>query len=128
MGWDTVDEVKARLAGFDTRIVPGVAFVHHRLEGRRDGSRWLAWRAQGDVAYFLGYRPSYLVAKTVFRASREASALAILQGYAVSALRRSPRVSDRRVIDLLRRQQRLRAMRQRAGEALGRRLKPAPNP
>jgi hypothetical protein len=121
MGWDTVDEVKARLAGWDTAVVPEISFFHHRLEGLRDGSRRTAWRRQGEAAHFLGYRPSYLFAKTMFRLAREPSAVAILEGYLRSVVGRRQRVSDSRVSEALRREQRLRELRQRAKEALGRR-------
>jgi glycosyltransferase involved in cell wall biosynthesis len=120
MGWDTVDEVKARLAGWETAVVPEAVFHHHRLEGLREGRRRNAWRIQGEVAHFLGYRPSYVFARTLFRASRELSALAILEGFTTSALSRRPRVSDARVIDALRADQRLRDLGLRAREALGR--------
>jgi poly-beta-1,6-N-acetyl-D-glucosamine synthase len=119
MGWDTVDEVKARLSGWETAIVPGVAFRHHRLEGRREGSRWNAWCIQGQVTHFLGYRPLYVLAKTAFRASREPTAVGIVVGFADSALHRRPRVSDRRVSEELRRGQRLRDLPRRAREAAG---------
>jgi biofilm PGA synthesis N-glycosyltransferase PgaC len=123
MGWDTVDEVKARLAGWETGLVPGVTFFHHRLEGLRDGSRRRAWRTQGETAHFLGYRPSYLFAKTLFRLAGEPAAVAILEGYVRSALGGRERVSDRRVTEALRREQRLRELHQRAREALGRRVR-----
>ena len=119
MGWDTVDAVKARLAGWETAVVPDISFLHRRREGLRDGSRRTAWRRQGEVAHFLGYRPSYLLAKTMFRVAREPSAVAILEGYVRSAVGRRERVSDSRVSEALRQQQRLRELPQRAREALG---------
>jgi biofilm PGA synthesis N-glycosyltransferase PgaC len=120
MGWDTVDEVKARLAGWDTAVIRDVVFFHHRLEGLREGSRRSAWRTQGEMAHYLGYRPSYVFARTLFRFAREPAALAIVEGYLRSALRRGERVSDERVRLALRRQQRLRELHRRAREALGR--------
>jgi hypothetical protein len=68
----------------------------------------------------MGYRVWYLVARTVFRAVREPSALAMLAGYARAAAKRSPRCDDRSALDYLRSQQQLRRLPLRAREALGR--------
>lgn len=119
MGWDTVDELKAAARGFRTGIIGEATFRHHRLEGERDGSRWRAWSAQGDVAWYIRYRPLYLLARTLYQATREPAALAILAGYAGAAARRTPRLRDRDVTNVLRRQQRLRELPARAREALG---------
>ena len=121
MGWDTVDEVKARLGGWETAIVADVPFRHHRLEGKREGSQWQAWYIQGQVAHFLGYRPLYVLAKTAFRSSRQPSALGIAAGYVGSAVKRRTQVADARVSLELRRGQRLRDLPRRAREAVGRR-------
>lgn len=119
MGWDTVDEVKARLAGWETEVVPDVVFQHHRQEGRREGTSWRAWYIQGQVAHFLGYRPTYVLAKTAFRVSREPAAAGIAAGFVGAALARRHRVADRRVRAELRTGQRLRELPRRAREALG---------
>jgi len=38
MGWDTIDEIKARLNGWSTRSVPEVAFFHYRPLGTASAS------------------------------------------------------------------------------------------
>jgi len=121
MGWDTADELKAAARGWRTRIVYQARFRHHRLEGERDGSRWRAWTAQGDVAWFLHYRPLYLLARVLYRAVRDPSAMAMLTAYTRARLRSDPQLGDRPAIDFLREQQRLRHLRTRATEASGRR-------
>jgi poly-beta-1,6-N-acetyl-D-glucosamine synthase len=120
MGWDGVDELKAAARGWTTRVVTDTQFRHHRLEGGRDVSRWQAWRAQGDVAWFMRYRPLYLVARTAFQAAREPAAISILVGYTAAALRRMPQLADPEAVALLRRQQRLRELPARVSEAMGR--------
>ncbi len=121
MGWDTVDELKAAARGWRTRIVHEATFQHHRLEGERDGSRWRAWAAQGDVAWFVHYRPTYLLTRVLYRALREPSAFAMLTAYARAALRREARLADARAVALLRDQQRMRRLPARVAEAFGRR-------
>lgn len=121
MGWDGVDEIKARIAGWRTRTLVDLAFRHHRAEGERDGSRWRAWAAQGEAAYHMGYRPWYLAARALHNARSELAAVAMVPAYVARALRREERCSDASVLDFVRAQQTLRALPLRAREALGRR-------
>jgi glycosyltransferase involved in cell wall biosynthesis len=121
MGWDGVDALKANLGGWETRTIPDLRFEHHRVEGIRDGARWRAWDAQGRASHFMGYRPSYLLFRSLRYALHEPSALAMVTGYATAAAKNSPRCSDPAVRDYLRSQQTLRALPVRVAEALGRR-------
>ena len=120
MGWDAVDEHKAQLAGWSTRTLVDLPFRHHRPEGERDRSRTRVWRAQGSVAHYLGYRPSYLVARALFQTRHDPAALAMIAAFAEATLRREPRCPDARVRERVRGQQRLRLLRRRAREKLGR--------
>jgi poly-beta-1,6-N-acetyl-D-glucosamine synthase len=119
MGWDGVDELKAQSRGWDTRIVPHLSFRHHRPVGARDGGTHLRRLAEGRGAHYMGYRPSYLVARCLYHARRDPGALAMLVGYVDSAVRRRPVLDDPAAVGHLREKQRLRALRQRAREARG---------
>jgi hypothetical protein len=55
----------------------------------------------------MGYRPSYLAIRAVYRARREPAALAMIWGYLAAAATRAPRCPDQRVIRVLRERQRL---------------------
>ena len=120
MGWDGIDVMKAELRGWSAGIIAELTFRHHRLEGGRDGSRRAAYAAQGEAAHYMGYRPSYLLLRSLHRARRELAALAMVSGYAAAAFRRSGRCQDAEVVEYLRSQQRLRAIRTRLAEATGR--------
>ncbi len=121
VGWDGIDELRASVLGWRTYIVPGLIFHHHRKVGERDGARHRRWYAQGAGSYFMGYRFSYLALRTLHRARQDPAALAMIAGYTASALRREPRYDDVAVRAYLRRQQSLRTLPARVGEALGRR-------
>ena len=82
---------------------------------------WRARRNQGLAAHYLGYRPWYLVLRSLWNARRELSALAMIAGYADAVVRRTPRSSDEAARAYLRSQQSVRALRMRAREAVGRR-------
>jgi glycosyltransferase involved in cell wall biosynthesis len=121
MGWDGIDGLKATARGWKTELVAGLAFRHHRAVGERDGARRARWLAQGRGSWAMGYRPGYLVVRTLFRARRDPAALAMLWGYGAAALRREPRLADEAARAELRRRQSLRSLPMRAREALGRR-------
>jgi glycosyltransferase involved in cell wall biosynthesis len=118
-GWDEIDALRAQLQGWTTRTIFDLPFRHHRPEGARDGQA-RRWADQGETARFMGYRPSYLVLRTLYQATREPRALAMGWGYVRAALRGMPQLEDAAVRAHLREQQRLRSLGTRAREALGR--------
>ena len=118
-GWDGVDQLKARARGWETKTVLDLPFWHHRPEGARDGTRWAHWLANGDTAHFMGYRPSYLLFRMLYRMRRDRAAGALLVGYVAAALRRSPGLDDPAARAVLRGDQSLRKILDRRREALG---------
>jgi glycosyltransferase involved in cell wall biosynthesis len=119
LGWDGIDLLLAELGGWATRILRGTLFFHHRPEGVREGTRMRAWAAQGWSAWYMGYRPSYLVARAAHQAIRDPAALGLIGGYVRSALAREPRYPEPAVREALRRRQRLRSLPLRLREARG---------
>ena len=119
-GWDGIDQLKARARGWRTRTLLDLPFRHHRREGVEDASRWAHWVANGDTAYFMGYRPWYLVARTLHQIRRDPWAVGLMYGYIAAVARRSPRLDDPRAREILRADQSLRVIRRRRREALGR--------
>jgi poly-beta-1,6-N-acetyl-D-glucosamine synthase len=120
-GWDGIDEMRAAARGWRSASFGELAFFHHRLLGRRDQSRWRRLFDVGRSAHYTGYRPTYLVLRSLFKARREPAALALVGGYVTAAVRREPRCEDETAREYLRRQQSLRVVPIRAREALGRR-------
>jgi glycosyltransferase involved in cell wall biosynthesis len=125
IAWDGLDEFKANAGGWRTTAFEDIPFRHHRPEGQRDGSAWRARRNQGNAAYYLGYRPSYLMIRALWHMRREPAAFGMIWGYGVAALRGDPRTADSDARDFLRRRQSLRNLRLRALEATGRRRRAA---
>jgi glycosyltransferase involved in cell wall biosynthesis len=119
MGWDGIDAFKASARGWTTGTLDGLSFRHHRPEGSRDG-RLDRWRIRGDAAHYMGYRPSFLVLRSIRRAREDPAALAMLVGFAAAAARREPRIPDPSAVATLRRQQRFRELPLRALETFGR--------
>ena len=119
LGYAQVDEAKARLAGWRTGTQHDLPFRHHRPEGSGDGSRYKAWFSEGEAAYFVGYRPTFLLARTAYRMRSELSAAGIVLGYVSAARQRPPRVTDEQVRRSVRDRQRLSVVARRAVSALG---------
>jgi glycosyltransferase involved in cell wall biosynthesis len=120
MGWDGVDELKAQSRGWTTGVIRELSFFHHRPVGARDGGSHRRRIAEGRGAHYMGYRPTYLVARSLFQSRSDPRALAMIVGYLDAALRRRPILDDPAAVGHLREKQRLRSLRQRAREARGR--------
>ena len=118
-GWDGIDQLKAHARGWETKTLTDLPFRHHRTEGSEDGSSWAHWRVNGDTAYFMGYRPWYLIARTLHRCRRDVAAIGLIVGYAAAAARRSPRLDDPPARAVLRNDQSLKHLLRRRREALG---------
>lgn len=107
VGWDTIDEVRANMLGWETRTFDDLRVVHLRPTGTADGVlRDLA--KNGRANYVCGYHPLYLAAKVtkrVFRRPVLVGALSLVYGYLRARWERQERVRDRGFVRYLRRQQ-----------------------
>lgn len=119
MGWDGIDEIRAAVRGWRTATISDITFRHHRPLGEREPATG-RWARQGEMAHYMGYRPSYLVLRALYRSLREPAALAMIWGYAHGLVRRQRRYGDLEVRAWLRYEQSLRRLPRRAREALGR--------
>ena len=110
VGWDGIDEMKAAVRGWTTRMLTDLSFYHHRRLGARDGTSTARWNAQGSAAWYMGYRFSYLLLRSLHRARTDRAALVMIGSYLGAAARREPRYADAEVRAYLRRGQSLRAL------------------
>jgi glycosyltransferase involved in cell wall biosynthesis len=114
MGWDGVDEVMAELRGYTTAGFHEFGFRHHRKVGERDG-KLRAGSLLGRQAWYMGYRPTYLLLRAVYRARENAASLAMVWGYASAAVTGAPQCPIPAVTDRVREGQRLRVVMRRGG-------------
>jgi glycosyltransferase involved in cell wall biosynthesis len=110
MGWDGLDEVKARMRGYRSAVLLDLAFRHHRPTGARERDRLRHFAAQGRAAWYMGYRPSYLLLRTLYRTPREPAAVGMVWGFAAAGVARERRCPEPDVIRHLRKEQRVRAV------------------
>jgi biofilm PGA synthesis N-glycosyltransferase PgaC len=108
LGWDTIDEVKARQAGWRTESfeLPGGDTLHLRPTGQHDG-RLRAYRRWGECAWGYGAHPGWVLLGAVKRGTLRPYVLGgglYAFGYTAAALRRMPRV-ERDVRSVVRREE-----------------------
>jgi glycosyltransferase involved in cell wall biosynthesis len=97
LGWDTIDEVAARLHGWRTAnvAIPGGDPVHLRMTGTYDG-RLRGYRRRGAAAYGYGAHPWYVALGGVRRMADRPYGLAGINyvlGWARCWLGRAPRAA-----------------------------------
>lgn len=95
LGWDTIDEVRARMRGWRTASieVPGGDPLHLRPVGSHDGVL-RGWRRWGVCAWGYGEHPLHVLAVAAQRSGdrpRVLGSLNYIAGWASAALSRAPR-------------------------------------
>ena len=106
-GWDTIDELKAQMAGWRTRSFNELQIMHHRSTFSALGS-FQGWKKPGQFAYFLGYHPVYMLARCVWHMKEPPIGLrgvAMFWGYLQSWLEKAPVYGEKQVVAYLRRKQ-----------------------
>jgi glycosyltransferase involved in cell wall biosynthesis len=107
LGWDTIDEVYARMRGFATRASYAVPVRHMRVQGVADGR--LRGRARhGTCAWIAHYPPAFVLLRSLKVAVRFSppgiAGLAFLWGYFSARWRGAERVDDPRFRAFVRRE------------------------
>jgi glycosyltransferase involved in cell wall biosynthesis len=96
LGWDTIDEMYARMHGYRTRSFRDLVARHHRPTGAADGV--LRGRARHGACAWIAHYPPYFVLLRALKLAtvppRGASGAAFAYGYLRAALRSVPRVDD----------------------------------
>jgi biofilm PGA synthesis N-glycosyltransferase PgaC len=113
MGWDGLDEARAALQGYRSETLIDLSFRHHRKVGGRERSAFQHGTAQGRASWYMGYRPSYLVLRTLYRMPRDPALVGMIVGYAAAAIEREPRHAEPEVVRHVRSTQRLGAIMRR---------------
>ncbi len=106
-GWDTLDEVKANMLGWQTRSFTDLSLIHHKMTGSADGT-WGGWVKNGRANYISGYHPLFMLlkcAKRVYRKPYLVCAFGLLYGFMSGYIQKVPQVEDKHLIAYLRKQQ-----------------------
>lgn len=102
MGWDGIDEIKARMRGWEAWPVPGLKVIHLRPEGLARGL-FRSGMERGRGSYFMGYHPAFFALRALKCLLRSPlDGLGMAAGYAGSLLGRKERIDDAEFIKELR--------------------------
>ncbi len=106
-GWDTIDEVKANMLGWQTYTFDEPPLVHHRITGGAEGT-FHDYAKNGMGSFIIGYHPLYLFVKSIKLLLTKPgikSAVGLVYGFLQGYIKRIPRIEEKDVIRYLRRQQ-----------------------
>jgi poly-beta-1,6-N-acetyl-D-glucosamine synthase len=107
MGWDGIDEIKARMRGWEAWPIRELIVLHHRPEGAALGLL-ASGVERGKGSYFMGYHPVFMIARALGRMLRPAlvvDGIGMLLGYFGSLCRCEPRIPDAEFVQYLRKHQ-----------------------
>ena len=106
-GWDTLDEVKANMLGWQTKSYDDLKIIHHRHTGAADGT-WRNFVKNGRANYISGYHPLFMFTKSIKRIIEKPyliGSLGLLYGFISGYLKNISQVDDKALINYVRRQQ-----------------------
>lgn len=105
--YDTLDEVKANMMGYETQSFTNLKLIHHRYTGKAYG-RWGNSVKNGLGDYISGYHPLFMIikcAKRFIQKPYSIDAFGLLHGYISGYIKNVPQVPDEALIKYLRQQQ-----------------------
>jgi beta-1,4-N-acetylglucosaminyltransferase len=117
LGWDSIDVAQGVANGWNTMVVEGTTFVHHRPIGARDGNRLRLHLREGAVAHRLRYRPAYLMLRALHQSLHDPAAVFQIPGFIASVARRTGALGSPQARAVLREPQRARHLAARTREA-----------
>lgn len=106
-GWDTLDELKANMLGWETRTFADILLLQHKDTGSADGA-WSNWVKNGRANYISAYHPLFMLVKCVKRTFARPyflSAVGLACGFLGAYFRRIPRIEDSALTCYIRTQQ-----------------------
>ena len=107
LGWDSVDEIKANMRGWQTRSFPELKIMHLRKTQTASGV-FQGMRNVGITDHYLCYHPIFMVLKCIRHMTKPPYVLAgahMLAGFIGGYLKNSRRIKDPEFIKYIRIQQ-----------------------
>jgi len=107
-GWDGMDNILARLNGWETKNWPDITAIHQRETGSYFGKVKGNYES-GKIAYYLCYYMPYLFGRIMMKCFERPyliGSMAFLFGFIGETIRFKPRFTDREAIKFQRRMQR----------------------
>ncbi|MFC1888625.1 glycosyltransferase family 2 protein [Thermodesulfobacteriota bacterium] len=106
-GWDTLDELKANMLGWETRSFSDLKIIHYRHAGTAEGA-WKNWVKNGRANYISGYHPLFMLFKCLRRLLSKPyiiQSFGLLYGFIGGYFSSESRIDDEHLIKYIRKQQ-----------------------
>ncbi len=106
-GWDVIDEILARDAGWSVTSFDHARLIHLRRTASR-GGRLRGWSRNGYMAYYVGMSPGRLLARAAYRlivAGDITQASGLTHGYFRGFFSRAPRLPDEDIRSIVKKRQ-----------------------
>ena len=110
--WDTIDLLRARTKGWETRRFADLGVIHYRLMSSRKGL-WEGKKRTGRNLYLTGYSVLFLLARSAYRLFRKPyliESAGVIYGYFRAMLKNEPLAVTPQEKAFLRREQRQRLL------------------
>jgi len=108
LGWDTLDELKAQVLGWETRSYKELVLIHYKPIGFKQKKIVKREIKAGERQHYLGYLPLFAVFRGFYRMFQKPffiAGLLNLYGFALASVKNSERIEDKGIIRHLRRKQ-----------------------
>jgi len=106
-GWDTLDEVKANMLGWETKTFKDLPIMHYRYTGHAYGV-WADSVKNGMGSYILGYHPLFILARSLKAAGTKPylkKSAGLMWGFILGYIKGIKKVDDKALIRYTRQQQ-----------------------
>ena len=108
LGWDTLDELKAQLLGWETRSYSELVLIHYKPIGFKQKKIVKREIKAGERQYYLGYLPLFAILRGFYRMFQKPffiAGLLNIYGFVTAGIIKSERLDDRDIIRHLRKKQ-----------------------
>jgi len=104
LGWDHIDQIKARMKGWDTGSFPELKVLHHRRMGSSIDNIFKGKMRWGKTSHAIGSHPLFVLAKGmyhIFQRPYIIGGLSFFAGYIIASFSKMPVYRDRGYIKFL---------------------------
>jgi glycosyltransferase involved in cell wall biosynthesis len=108
LGWDTLDELKAQVLGWETRSFADLKLIHFKPIGYKQKKIVKREVKAGERQHYLGYHPAFALSRGIYRMFQKPYLIAgvlNIYGFIAAELQNTDQIKDKEIIHHLRKKQ-----------------------
>jgi glycosyltransferase involved in cell wall biosynthesis len=108
LGWDTIDELKAQMLGWETKSYKDLVLKHYKPIGFKQKKTFAKEILAGERLHYLGYHPLFAILKCINELKSKPiifRGILMLVGYLEAIVKNAQTMEDREMIKYLRKKQ-----------------------